>query len=298
MKIKFKKVIIVSMFIVLSTVLAMISISNITKRETASLLQKENNYFYRVACRYGSDNYPDFSELFNSADSLQRLKQMNSELKKRFDYVELNFQPLYSIGYYDKPLEFVDSYDDTLQTAETVNQIIGLENSQPIYVTDLKTIQMPQKFIFLYNDLIDSGRNFTDADFFIRNSNDSVNIILGNEYSKYYKIGDLLHLTLHQKEITFKVIGFYKKGTLINLNNTIINFDHCIIMPFYDVEYSPQDEKEYTYQTIYYSQKNEGYINSKDMTFSQIDAYLNEIASRTNLAYSLVTNTISISLQK
>lgn len=296
---KHKKILIILILLMAAVIaLSALVISNTNNGEKLSNLKNStqtiNSCFYRVACLYGSDGKPDFPDLFGSSDSLQRLKKMNEELNSEFDYWEINFQPLYSVGFYEMSPKFVNSYNETTKVAETINQNAGEKNGQTVYVTDLKTIQMSKRASSYYDHLITSGRNFNDSDFNIDNENDMISIVLGYNYSDYYNLGDIINLTLHQKELSFKVIGFFDKGSHITINGKKLEFDNCIVMPFYNINYSPTNPTDEMYQKIYYSQKNEGYIYSDNQTFDTLEQNLSDVTLQNDLIYSLATAEIHI----
>ncbi|MDF2841110.1 MAG: hypothetical protein K0Q99_1882 [Clostridia bacterium] len=265
-----------------------------------SIDKKSDSRFFRVAGRYGGDDNPSFFELFSTEDSLKRLKAINKRFHENFDYFELEFQQLYYIGHYDGEEKFVNSFGTGI---DSINQVVANENGKEIYATDLKTIQLGKKFYKDLENRIHIGNNFSIDDFSVNDSNKTVNIILGYDYLQYYKLGDTINLTLHQKSINFKVIGFYKKDTFISCQGTSFGFDQCIIMPFYDINYDPVDEKDELYQKIYYCQKNEVYIRlPEDIKIDDDDIhknYLDSIETHSEefkLLYTLTSMPLSIDL--
>ena len=118
--------------------------------------------------------------------------------------------------------------------------------------------------------------------------------MLGSNYANYHKLDDVIDVTLHQKEIKFRVIGFFDDGASVTINNKEIKFDDCIIMPFYDIDYEAKTQSDESYQKIYYSQKNEGYINASENSFDQLNQKLNDITQKNDLLYSLATAEIKI----
>lgn len=312
-------ILIVSILLSISLMIGFISIRYINKvsgfnnwfstigshEETVNILKNDNNSinknkYYGIASRYGAEDYPSFFEFFDSENSLERLKNLNKYLNENFDYLELAFQSLYYIGYYDGEEKFTKSYGTDL---DTVNQVIADEKGKKMYVTDIKTMQLGKNYYKVFDNRIDIGRNFNIDDYNINDNNKEVNIILGNDYLQYYKLGDIIRLSLHQKLIDFKVIGFYKKDAFINWQNTDINLNQYIVMPFYEINYDPVDDKDSLYQKIFYSQKNEGYIRISESIKEDDNLiyknYLNkieEISNKYKLIYTLATMPLSINL--
>lgn len=100
-----------------------------------------------------------------------------------------------------------------------------------------------------------SGEVYAGARSKIEKGRDIVNCILGSDHKEYYIVGDVVSFFLHPKLIDFKIVGFYKQNTSIHYDLNKINFDQCIIMPFYDIGYDPENKEDELYQKIFYSQK-------------------------------------------
>lgn len=231
---------------------------------TINMLDKEGqtassqNEFYMTVLEYGIEDNPSMADLFSTPDSLLHLKNMNKLLHEKFDYFELGFQSLFYVGTYDKPEKFTSSFDSTQGT--NINYEIPLPDGTSMYVTDLKTIQLGEKLYKEFEDNILLGENFCAEDFSVNTSDAVIPVILGYEYLQYYQTGDMLMLSLHEKPLTFKVIGFYQENTAFQFETSNISLDQCIVMPFYNILYAPTNDCEDSYQKIFYTQKNEGYI--------------------------------------
>lgn len=298
---KKRKILIGAVILVLGIIVSVIAI-NITNNpvetnEVEISKQLPDGPYYHMAPLYGREDEPNYSDLFKSENSLERLKKFNEDLKNEFEFLEFCYQPLYYHGFYNMSPKFVSSYNELTNTAETMNQNIGTENDQPVYITDLKTLQIDKQIFPNYDNLISVGRNFNDSDFCLKNESDMVNVLLGNEYSSYYKLGDILKLDLHGKEISFRVIGFFDKGASLNIDEQNIEFDNYIVMPFYDIDYSPNNPTDEMYQKIFYSQKDQGYIYSKGESFDTLKSSLCEVAQKNDLRYTLATANIYIKTQ-
>lgn len=257
--------------------------------------ENTDNKYYKLSSQYGTDKNTSFRDLFESEDALSRLKKLNKELKDKFDYWEIEFQPLFYVGYYDKDEKFIYSIDSK-------NKIAKNDEGEEMYVTGIKTLQMGNKASSKYNKLIEMGDNFSAEDFIINSDGEMVNCILGNNYKEYYNIGDEIPLVLHQKIINFKVIGFYKQGTSVSqYKGNEVKLDNFMIMPFYDINYNPTDEMDDLYQKIYYTQKNEGYIKSENIDDlrknSERDDFKNlvqNLSNKYNLKYLLISSPVFI----
>ena len=101
-----------------------------------------------------------------------------------------------------------------------------------------------------FDDYIEEGKNFSSEDFIVNNSEQEINVILGNSYKDIYKIGDELNLSLHEKPLKFRVIGFLKKDIEKFSSKSEKNLNETIIMPFYDINYVPNDEIDEFYKKV------------------------------------------------
>lgn len=255
---------------------------------------EEYEQHYKVIDRYGVDDNPSYSDLFDSENSLERLKSLNSELNSTFDFFELHIQSLEYIGYYAGDEKFVNG-------KERINQRVEDIEGNEMIITPLKTVMLGEAYYSYFDDCIENGRNFIADDFSVNSADEEINIILGYEYMDTYNIGDTLHLSLHLKDLTYKVIGFYKQNTFIEYLDSEIIFDQAIIMPFYNINYSPADEFNEKYQEIYYTQKNEGFIRipkqDEEINENVFNGYLEKIeilSEKYDLVYSLAYSPMHI----
>jgi len=247
--------------------------SNILKSE--SLLNNDISV-YSIRSDTGQNGNLSNQELFETLDVLERLKQFNDELNACFNVFELQTQWVYFIGYYNGDNKFVDSND----LVNSINQKVYDNNGYEILCTPLKTVFVGEKVYNHFNNKIIEGRNFSESDFHIYKSDQAINIILGAEYQKTYEINDNIYLSLHQNNMEFKVIGFLDYNTEIKFPNGSkdhIIFDESIIIPFYNINYSPTNEYEDYYQKIYYHQKNQCLIEILGTDRDPYITYIDEI---------------------
>ncbi len=287
--------VLISIFLMLFLSIVMYNINN-QQSEFQSLNSEED--YYMMAFEYGMDGKTSIADFFASPHCLERLKSLNLFLNEEFDFTELCFQPLYYIGYYNWDTKFVDSYQYIGEDA--INRVVPSENAENQYVTDLKTVQLGFTCFNKFENQIYTGRNFKSSDFHIKSSDTPINVILGYDYLPYFKVNDEIELSLHQKNITFKIIGFYQPGTSFSYENSNIILDQCIVMPFYNIEYLPDNITDETYQKIYYLQKDAGYIrvpvNAKINDYRTIALEkLNQFSTKENLLVILPPSTYKIS---
>jgi len=173
-----------------------------------------------------------------------------------------------------------------------------------IVLTPLKTYMIGKLYQDELKNYIEEGRNFENDDYIINDPNQKVSIILGNEYKDVYKLGDVITISLHEKPLKFKVIGFFEKNTKIYINGEYL-FDQSIIMPYYNISYDPVDDTDEIYQKIYYSQKNEGFIKINEENTDDIETvkanYINkveELARKYDLLYTIIGSPFSINFRQ
>lgn len=288
-KININKIKLLILFIFLANTVLLISctlntpVNNDTeiknkKIETSN--SKEQGEYYRLLLRFGFNGNPEPSELFIRNNFLNIQKEINLYLNQNYDYIELKFQSLYYIGYYTGNKNFAVS-------KETINQKINT-GEKSFYATNLKTMQIGDKLSESFSSKIANGRIFEPKDFIISREDQAVNIILGNNYINEYNLGDTLNLELHKKNMEFKIIGFLEKGTNLSIDDKQVILDDYIIIPFYNIEYSPNSKDDETYQQIWYSQKNGGLIKpSKTKTINKLKEDINKINEKYDLFYEI-----------
>ncbi|MDO4720889.1 MAG: hypothetical protein Q4A78_09525 [Peptostreptococcaceae bacterium] len=234
------------------------------------------NEYYKVVLPFGNGN-PEPSEIFSRKEFVDNQKELNVKLKKEYDYIEFFMQPLYYVGKYTMGDQFAIS-------RKNLNQKIKSNEGDFKLITDLRSIQLDFKLFQRHIKKIDSGRKFKQDDFIVKKDNDTVYVILGNNYKKLYLLGDQFDLFFHGKKMKFHIVGFFEKGDYIPFDGKRYCLDNYIVMPFYDALYSPIDEEEKIYQSIYYSQKNAGYIRA---TQHKNVEQLQEDISKLNIEYQL-----------
>lgn len=202
-----------------------------------------DSVYFDLGFRYGEEGIPSLSSVFADPNCLSNLKACFADFRSQFDYVHVHTQFLTHEGFYDKDEKFVAGMQAN-------------ENSDGSYHTKIKTFFIDEKMIDPLADYIEIGENFTSDDFQIYDSNQEINVILGNGYRELYSVGDKLELSLHQKPLILNVIGFFKEDMNISVNERTHHLDNTILLPFYDINYIDEtDEIDTDYQKIYYTQK-------------------------------------------
>lgn len=202
--------------------------------------------------------------IYNSYDQLENFKEVNRVFHEEYNFYELSMQPVYYEGKYKGNSDFCVISENGVSL---INQNGVDIDGNNVTVTPLKTVILDSKFCNNFDDLIYSGRNFCASDFTVSTAEQEVNVLMGYQYRDIYSIGDVIKLSLFEKDINFKVIGFLKQNTSIYTTVTMtqekpseFDLDYSIIIPYYDISYSPSSDNELIYQTRFYTQKNSGYI--------------------------------------
>ena len=225
--------------------------------------QQDDELYYNLAFTYGKNGNQSIGDFFDSENSLEKLKSFNTKLKSTFDYNELNTQPLEYRGYF--------KYDKKFSRFGIINEPIEIQGQKEnLYRTNLRTLMIGESLYGQLDNYIEEGKNFSSKDFIVNNSEQEISMILGNSYKDIYKIGDEINLYLHQKPLKFRVIGFLKKDSEKLASYTDKNINETVVIPFYDINYAPNDEIDDSYQKIYYTQKDEGYIKLKESETNEV----------------------------
>ncbi len=238
--------------------------------------EQNDRLYYKLSNNYGIDGNQSVMDFLNSENSLEKLKNFNNELKIKFNYNELHYQPLVYNGYFENDIKFSQN--------GIINEKIHNEQSKEfIYQTKLNTLMIGKTLYNSFDDYIEEGRNFKKGDFIVDDPNQEISLILGNDYKNIYKIGDELYLSLHEKVLKFKVVGFLKKDIQKFSPKNKKSLNETIIMPFYDINYIPNDTADEFYQKIYYMQKNEGHIKVNETEENEI---IKNVQNIENIYYS------------
>lgn len=239
--------------------------------------------YYFMGSLYGMGDYPDFSTLLDASDALKRLKQFYTDLNLMVERVEYHTQSLSYDGTYTGDMKFSRN--------GALNQMGDDNNTH----TSLKTLMVGKSEADAFDDVLESGRSFHEDDFTVSAETDSIPVLLGYDYHGVYQIGDELTLSLHTQPLHFMVIGFLQSNTTFQFDQEI-PLDQHIIAPFYDITYEPTDAVNQYYQTIYYTQKCDGFVQidaaaDADQMFRKVG----ELAQEYDLLYAVTPTKCRVS---
>ena len=248
------------------------------------------NKYIKITDNYDTRGHKSFYEFLSEDNSLDKMKAFHDSIINNFKnrYLEISDQCIYFIGDYTNNIEFVKNGNYKL-----VNQKIKNDFNDNIYISPLNTIQLSQEsFDFLnLKDNVIMGDCFTDDEYKIEEN--TVSIILGNNYKKNYEIGDEIKGTFINKEFTFKVKGFLSENSVISINYSKYDLDNFIIMPLIELNYNLIDEKDLYFQKVVYSIKSTCYISySSNENYTITKKIVDNLIKKSDLDYICIDNNL------
>lgn len=252
-----------------------------------SIAQSEYvNLFYL----YGVPNHKSIKNLYTEENLLNKLERFNKELNnlENGEFIEIKDTFIQLKGLFNYDYNYIYGYDSTSDnkefTQEYINQQLIVNGNRDFY-SNVKSIRIGEK---AYNKLISStsiteGRYFNSDDFIINNTPLKLNVILGYKYNSIFNLNDEFTALYMGEEINFKVIGFLKEGTTINIDpKTKANLDYYIIFPSFNLNLplfiNNQELNEFAIS--HYLEKNYGNIIPNNRT--DIRAIINTINNLIN----------------
>ena len=176
-----------------------------------------------------------YQELMDEGGSIwsERLKTFLLKLREtdEFAFFSIVDQPIYI---YDKefPEEFLDGYEDpTWDHLE--HSLFSLDGRDMAFV---KAIQVSEKFFSEYDIRPTAGESFEVEDYNYDLETNMVPVLMGSEYTKYYKVGDSLTGEFLTDDTTYIVKGFFEKGTKYWDGNVFKSLDRLMVLPAFITE--------------------------------------------------------------
>lgn len=203
------------------------------------------------------DTYTSAKELkalFEERDSLEKMISFNQLLNNQFEFYEIYNQPLQSKFYWNMDDGFLE-FNDGIPIKNQEMEIEG----RKCFISTLNSIQVNLKAYNYFFDYIEEGRGFYESDFQY-NRNEKIPIILGIDYKSYYTIGDIIELNYLEKDFEYEVIGFFKQGLNVKIENSEYNMNKYLCVPFFEYDGNIIDNSERIFWLRYYEEKNLGYI--------------------------------------
>ncbi|ASS41581.1 hypothetical protein AXF21_06685 [Eubacterium minutum ATCC 700079] len=194
-------------------------------------IEKEGDYL--VTDEYDKDNNT-ISSFFKRNDAIKILKKTYKSLSTSGSkyYREIIFQTLEYYG--DK------KFDKTFTPSNSHLQT-NQQNASGELFTTLKSMQLS------YNEAKKLHSSLAEGAFWRKRyyySELLLPVVAGNEYKRYYKIGDRFTADyLGSKKIKFKIVGFLKKESKYKINKKTFLLDKYLIFPSQMVR--KKDESNY-----------------------------------------------------
>lgn len=239
-------------FISLEFMFANINIFNLRSNSIFNTKGK-NIKEYRLVDLAETKNY------LNSYENVKLLKKFYNKFidNKNYTYYESINQPVYVADFKGNEVFYYGYEYNTINEPYTENNIKYSHVNQ-VFIN----YNIAEKFNLNENILDGSMLKFND--FFTENLN-KIPIIMGYEYSKYYKTGDLIKVSLSKNiYASYKIIGFLKKDTAIELNQKVTFLDRYIVTPSINLKYSPKTKEDILHQGFFYLQKINGIVKLQD----------------------------------
>lgn len=173
------------------------------------------------------------------------IEKTEPDYESFYDYIKENKDiKNYGTYAYSSKLLVVDK----LNSSDKFNLVTEIYNFNKV---DTKTIAADLKNVGVnlvtidegFNNFIkfelDEGEALTSEDF-NKNENDRRNILLGSNYKKYYKVGDIITLQTDKSE-EFRVSGFIKDSTYFYnqggvITSSLMNLGSTIVVPINKIE--------------------------------------------------------------
>ena len=233
-----------------------------------------DSIYLRVTDLYDKENQKRLSEFFEESDSLIRMKNFSKIINEEFNLLELDTQSLLLEDEFYYKDEFREDYGTNFLEEED-------------FVT-LKSIQIGRNAynFFSLENYIDDGKGFENRDFMF--DNNVIPAILGHGYISKVDKGDIIKFNYLTKNVSIKIIGFFKKNTFVGINNEIHFLDNQILIPSLEIYSDPKNKEDEKFQKILYSLKNWGYIkiNNGEDYYDYKDK-VDRISNDLNLKYVL-----------
>ena len=147
---------------------------------------------------------------------------------------------------------------------ETINQRVNVEGKES-FLTNINGIIIGESAANLDIELeenICKGETFSPEDYMY--SGEKINVLLGYDYMKYYKIGDEISVLYLGEPLKMRIKGFLKKKTLLAMGPSNLLLDSYIVMPGFDI---PQGKEiSGSFENIHLSYRTKGFLKIKKDT--------------------------------
>lgn len=233
-------------------ILGVYIISNAIIEEINRENEKKSDWF-----SYGvMDNLVGAAEtdFFHNIDALYRLKILNAEYKNDDDYIYLEI--------YDNPCVLIGDNigEKVLYRYEQGEGLLHRGEEGEETYNEVKSLWVNSNTLAYKNINCINGKGWQSDD---RNDYCEIPILLGDEYSDIYKVGDTIEgITPLDGNTTFEVYGIIQKGELLDFQGRTVCLDRYVLLPLLDCKGWPESEEDLFQQKMRYLFKNSGEILS------------------------------------
>ncbi len=175
------------------------------------------------------------TEYFANINSYDTLNRLNKKLNQSedFTYYSVTWQPIY-VGDFKGDEKFDPYYN------------IGREspphemNGKPF--SGILSVQVNDSVFEMNNLKIKEGNLFSEDDYLYDTQTETIPLILGYDYQRYYQIGDSVDIFLYDKYLKGNIIGFLEPSQRIfTANEPELVVDKYVLMPALNFKNDPSD---------------------------------------------------------
>lgn len=186
------------------------------------------------------DNFYDLDEFYNFRNNASNINSLSNfynqlSLSENFDIIT-SFNQCIEVSDFKGDNNFYYNSEEFIETHQSSK-------------VNIKSLQLNQKAYLFYNIEADDNIEIYWDD--ISYEDKSIPILLGSDYKKYYKCGDIISGNYYSKDMKFEVIGFLKNNCSIKYKSIHdLNIDTYMIIP-----YPPnlwEVKKDFQFESILY----------------------------------------------
>ena len=252
---------------------------------------KEFRRVIKITDQYEEKNNISLYEFFSKPDTLLKLEDAYSKILTHFgkNYYEISDQSVEYIGLSDFDEKFVSGGKEAKnQNIQEINEIIIPLNSVQLGPETIENIKL--------NELIQSGRIFSEEEYIFDEKNIVIPVILGNDYKDYFEIDDTFFFFYLGEKFSGKIIAFLEEDSTINIGDEEAKkLDNLIVMP----SLKPTSNEETDFNKILALIKTEGFILYETVEeYQDILDEIDIIREETGVLYSCIENLDIVPLEQ
>lgn len=238
------------------------------------------NQVYQIADNLVNDKEKEF---FSGKEGMQSLILFTNYMT---DSKEVNF-----FNHVAQPIGVTNLRGDDFfinTTDGTINEPYVSENDGLEYDV-VSSVQINQSAIELQKVNVQTGRNFEASDFIFSDEQKEFPILLGSEFKKYYKPGDILKIEYLFYPLNGKVVGFIEPNTFLAIGQEEeIYLDKKIVLPMVNFKKVAENEEVCEFQRKQLLHAANGYMVTQ-MSHDSFVAYMKDVSQQTGFEdYSII----------